>query len=192
MYKIHSKDDEKIELIKSLYSIYGNFKNTSLYINGASSIVFGEGSLDSKVMFIGEAPGADEDIQGRPFVGRSGRFLTRIIEECGITRSEIFITNIVKCRPPNNRTPSTIEINKGLKHILQYEIDIVNPAIIAPLGASALRSLIPEATSISSMRGKAFETKYGTVFPIYHPAYVLRNPHAKDTFVNDIKKSLFM
>jgi uracil-DNA glycosylase len=192
MYKIQSKTSEKIELIKSLYSIYNDFKNTSLYIEGANSMVFGEGSLDSKVIFIGEAPGADEDIQGRPFVGRSGRLLTRTIEECGIKRSEVFITNIVKCRPPNNRTPSINEINKGLECILQYEIDIIKPTLIAPLGACALRGLIPEAKSISSMLGKTFETKYGKILPIYHPAYVLRNPYAKDTFVNDIRKSLFL
>jgi uracil-DNA glycosylase family 4 len=179
----------KKELLNNLYSSYKDFKNTSLYIEGAQSIVFGEGNPESRIVFIGEAPGKEEDSCSRPFVGRSGRLLTSIIEECGFKRSSVFITNIVKCRPPKNRTPTKkeIEINKNL--LLQYELSIIQPTIIVTLGLSSLQGLLNQTCCMKTMRTKKIKSQYGLLFPTFHPAYILRNYSKKIMLFEDIQKA---
>jgi len=182
----------KKDLLAELYFIYSDFKNTSVYIKGAKNIVFGDGDPESPLMFIGEAPGVEEDIQARPFVGRSGRFLTKTIESFGISRGFVFITNIVKCRPPENRTPTLLEIEKGKNLILKHEIDIIKPKLIVTLGLSSLQGLLGTPCSMNKVRGEFLKSEYGTIMPTYHPAYVLRNMSMKEIFIKDIEKSLKM
>jgi uracil-DNA glycosylase family 4 len=178
------------ELLDELYSLYKDFKKTSLYIEGATSIVFGDGNYCSNVVLIGEAPGLEEDRQAKPFVGRSGKLLTKAIELSGYKRENLFITNIVKCRPPENRTPTLEEIKIGKNLILKHEIKIISPKIIVPLGLSALKGLCPEINSISGFRGREINSEYGKIFPIFHPSYVLRNRAIEYIFFSDIKNVL--
>lgn len=118
--------------------------------------------------------------------------MTRAIQEAGFKRNEIFITNIVKCRPPENRTPTLEEAQLGKKLILQHELEIINPKVIVPLGLCALQGLTEEAMSMSRVRGTSIPFNNSLLFPTYHPAYVLRNPTAGETFFADIKKALLM
>ncbi|HMB17516.1 MAG TPA: uracil-DNA glycosylase [Candidatus Paceibacterota bacterium] len=147
-----------------------------------SNLVFGEGSPDADVLFIGEAPGFHEDKKGKPFVGRAGKLLTKMIEAIDWKREEVYITNIVKRRPPNNRDPKENEINL-YKPYLRKEIDIIDPKVIAPLGRFAMNYFLPDK-KISKSQGKAFWLKERIIFPIYHPAAGLRN----GKFLNNIKE----
>ena len=140
----------------------------------------GEGNPSARIMFIGEAPGADEDAQGRPFVGRAGQLLEKIIIACGLKRSDVFIGNILKCRPPGNRDPRPDEIASCLPY-LQRQIEIIQPEIIVALGAHAARTLLDTNKPIGRLRGR-FHEYYSSedaepikLMPTYHPAYLLRN-----------------
>jgi DNA polymerase len=155
---------------------------------GRSQVVFGIGNPLTKLMFIGEGPGRDEDAQGKPFVGRAGQLLTKIIEAMKLTRDEIYISNVVKCRPPDNRTPLPNESDICKKLILFKEIDIIKPQIICALGATATQGLLGQDTSISKSRGVFFKFNDTLVLPTYHPAYLLRNPDAKKIVWEDMKK----
>ncbi|MHC4557076.1 MAG: uracil-DNA glycosylase [Planctomycetota bacterium] len=145
-----------------------------------TNAVPGEGNPDARIMFIGEAPGADEDAQGQPFVGRAGQLLDKIIEACGLKRSDVFIGNILKCRPPDNRDPRAEEIISCLPY-LQRQIEIINPEIIVALGAHAARTLLNTTKSIGQLRGHFHEYYAGIGRPAiklmatYHTAYLLRN-----------------
>ncbi len=174
------------EQLDVIYRPYKNATASPLYIPGCTQIVFGEGNPDADIMFIGEAPGKDEDEKGRPFVGRAGQLLNQALEQVGLERNDVFITNVVKCRPPENRTPTLEEIHAG-KVLLNKEIDVVEPKIICTLGSTALRCLFEENIKISSVRGKTKTYHNTKVLPTYHPAYILRNPNAKDNFINDIR-----
>lgn len=134
----------------------------------------GEGNYGARLMFIGEAPGADEDAQGRPFVGRAGQLLTRIIEAMGLTRKEVYITNVVKCRPPDNRTPLRSEI-ESCRHYLLTQIETIAPRVIVTLGKVATDVFHPSAEGMSQLRGTF--RRFGQIFimPTFHPAYILRN-----------------
>ena len=140
----------------------------------------GEGNANARIMFIGEAPGADEDAQGRPFVGRAGQLLNKIITACGLKRTDVFIANILKCRPPENRDPRAEEIISCFPY-LQRQIEIINPEIIVALGAPATRTLLNTNKSIGQLRGQFHEYYAGLgrapikVMPTYHTAYLLRN-----------------
>ena len=180
---------EKRELLSNLYSLYSDFKTTSLYISGATNIVFGEGDPNSPIVFIGEAPGAEEDKLARPFVGRSGKLLTSIIEEIGYSRSSVFITNIVKCRPPDNRTPTSQEISIGKQLLLQHELAIIKPKLIVTLGLSSLSGLLDQSFSMNKVRGTLIKSNFGTIFPTFHPAYILRNYTQKSILKDDIEKA---
>ncbi len=139
-----------------------------------TQVVFGEGDPEAELMFIGEGPGADEDRTGRPFVGRAGRLLTDIITAMGFKREEVYIANIVKCRPPNNRAPEPTEA-EACRPWLDAQIEAVAPRAIVALGASAARYLLGVQTPISALRG-AFRDLGGIpVMPTFHPAYLLRN-----------------
>lgn len=175
----------KQQLLEDLYEQYRNCKGCHFKMPPATQIVFGEGNPHAKLMFIGEAPGREEDIQGKPFVGRSGQLLNRILDAIGISRDDVFITNIVKCRPPNNRrpTPQEIEISKPL---LLGQIKIIRPKAICLLGSAALEGLLPAHPKISQVRGKKLIWEGIPVIPTYHPAYILRNPQELQTLVQDI------
>ena len=145
-----------------------------------TNAVPGEGNPDARIMFVGEAPGADEDAQGRPFVGRAGQLLDKIITACGLKRSDVFIGNILKCRPPGNRDPRADEIISCLPY-LQRQIEIIEPEILVALGAHAARTLLNSTKSIGQLRGQFHEYYTGIgqspvkLMPTYHTAYLLRN-----------------
>lgn len=154
------------------------------------SVVFGEGDPDARLMFIGEAPGREEDIQGRPFVGEAGMLLTRLIQKMGFKRSNVFIANIVKCRPPLNRDPEAAEVDLCIP-FLKKQIEIINPEIIITLGRIALQSLMADNDlKITAVRGSFFEYDNIPVMPTFHPAYLLRNPKDKWLTWNDMQKVL--
>ncbi len=157
----------------------------------------GEGNPDALIMFVGEAPGADEDAQGRPFVGRAGQLLDKVIEACGLKRSDVFIGNILKCRPPDNRDPRAEEIISCLPY-LQRQIEIIEPKMIVALGAHAARTLLNTTKSIGQLRGQFHEYYPGIGRPpiklmaTYHTAYLLRNysPENRRRVWEDMKKVL--
>ncbi len=151
-----------------------------------SNLVFGEGNIDAEIMFIGEAPGKNENIEQRPFVGRGGQLLTREIESLGWKREQVYITNIVKRRPPDNRDPLPEEI-EAYKPFLAKQIDIIKPKLIAPLGRFSMNYFLPEA-KISRDQGKVFKSGDYTIYPIFHPAAALRSPNMMKEFVASIKK----
>lgn len=152
-----------------------------------SRIVFGEGNEDAKLMLIGEGPGYDEDLQGRPFVGKAGQLLTRILQSVQIERKEVYITNIIKCRPPGNRTPEPEEIKSCFPFLLK-QIQIIQPRVICALGTVSAQTLLQTDTKITSLRGKSFDFSGIKVFPTYHPAFLLRNPDKKREVWEDIQK----
>lgn len=139
-------------------------------------VVFGEGNPDAQLMIVGEGPGEDEDLQGRPFVGRSGQLLDKILGAVGIARESVYIANIVKCRPPGNRAPEPLEAKTCTSLWLIKQIQLVKPQIIIPLGATALEFFAGEKLPITRARGKFFEWQGIKIFPMFHPAYLLRNP----------------
>jgi DNA polymerase len=139
-------------------------------------------------MFIGEGPGRDEDTQGLPFVGRAGQLLNKIIQAMGLERQKVFISNVVKCRPPNNRTPLPNESDICKKLLLLKEIEIIKPKIICILGSTALTALLGPEAKISKMRGIFTTFNNIPVMPTYHPAYLLRNPDEKKNVWEDMKK----
>lgn len=142
---------------------------------GRTQVVFGEGNPEANLMIVGEGPGEDEDLQGRPFVGRSGQLLDRILEAAGIPRSSVYIANIVKCRPPQNRVPTPEEARHCTQLWLNRQIELVRPQIITPLGATALEFFTGEKLSISRVRGQWRDWNGIRLFPMFHPAYLLRN-----------------
>lgn len=151
-------------------------------------VVFGEGPPDADIFCIGEGPGRDEDLTGRPFVGRSGQLLDKILAACGFNRKEhVFIGNIVKCRPPNNRAPLPEERSMCLPYLLQ-QIELVNPKIIILLGATALNGLLDPRLKITQVRGTWIEWQGRWVMPVFHPSALLRNPNLKRPTWEDFKK----
>ena len=137
-------------------------------------------------MFVGEAPGADEDAQGIPFVGRAGQLLTRIIESIGLSRDQVYIANILKCRPPGNRDPEPEEV-ATCEGFLFQQIQVVSPKVMVALGRYAAQTLLRTETAISRMRGQFFDFAGGLLIPTYHPAYLLRNPSSKRQVWEDMK-----
>jgi DNA polymerase len=149
--------------------------------------VFGVGKIEPELCFIGEAPGADEDAQGEPFVGAAGQLLNRIIAACGMKREEVYICNIIKCRPPGNRTPLPDEA-ANCREYLEKQLELVRPKFICALGACAAQNLLNTKASIGSMRGKFQQYRGIPVLCTYHPAYLLRNPASKRDVWEDMKK----
>ncbi len=148
--------------------------------------VLGEGNPRATLVFVGEAPGGEEDLQGRPFVGKAGELLTRIIQAMGLKREEVYITNIVKCRPPGNRTPRPAEIEACLPYLLR-QLDIIRPKIICALGTVAAQTLLGTKEKITSLRGQFHPWKGMLLMPTYHPAFLLRNPQYKRDVWEDVK-----
>ena len=160
-----------------------------------TNVVFGEGDPKARLMLVGEAPGEQEDLQGRPFVGRAGQLLTKFLNLYGISRSRVYITNIVKCRPPGNRNPASDEI-KTCYPYLEEQIKLISPSVILCLGAFSARTILnlPESTPISRIRGKEQKAEVGgveiSVVPTFHPAYLLRNRRGEPEFQRDLEKAL--
>lgn len=152
-----------------------------------SNYVFSDGDPGARLMFIGEAPGEDEDIQGVPFVGRAGQLLTKMIEAMDLRRQDVYICNVIKCRPPENRPPLPEEV-AACKGYLLKQIDIISPKVICCLGKHATEALLDTEVFITKIRGKEFDFNGITLIPTYHPAYLLRNPPAKKEVWKDLKK----
>ena len=154
-------------------------------------VIFGEGNTNAEVLLIGEAPGRDEDIQGRPFVGKSGQLLDKILAACGFTRNEhVFISNIVKCRPPNNRVPNPQEAATCMPWLLK-QIELIDPKIIILSGATALKYILGNEHRITRDHGNWFSWKNRYVMPVFHPSALLRDPSLKRPEWEDFKKIIY-
>ena len=153
---------------------------------GRTHVVFGVGNPHAELMFAGEAPGRDEDLQGEPFVGRAGQLLTRIIEAIGMKRQDVYIANVIKCRPPNNRNPEADEIAHCEPYLIR-QIALVQPRLIVALGTFAAQTLLKTKLPISQLRGR-FHTYQGVrLMPTFHPAFLLRNPDRKRAVWEDMQ-----
>jgi uracil-DNA glycosylase len=152
-----------------------------------TNVVFGVGSPTADLMFIGEAPGRDEDLQGEPFVGRAGQLLTDIIKAMKLTRDQVYIANVIKCRPPENRNPEPDELEQ-CRPFLRRQVALIQPKVIVTLGKFGLQSLTEKAYSISAVRGQWLNYDGIKLMPTYHPAYLLRTPSAKKDVWADMKK----
>jgi len=157
-----------------------------LHTLGRKQVVFGVGNPDADLMFVGEAPGADEDLQGIPFVGRAGQLLTKIIEAIELKRDEVYIANVIKCRPPQNRNPEPDEVETCEPFLFQ-QIDVIKPKVIVALGTFAARALLRTLDPISRLRGRVYEYRGAKLIPTFHPAYLLRNPSSKREVWEDMK-----
>ena len=154
---------------------------------GRTNTVFGEGNPQASLMFIGEGPGRDEDLQGRPFVGRAGQLLDRMIGAMGLQRQQVYIGNIVKCRPPNNRTPFPEEAAACVNYI-KWQIYLVRPKVIVLLGATAAHALLDDPRGIMRLRGNWLNYQGIPVMPTFHPAYLLRNENAMQDVWQDLQQ----
>jgi len=155
---------------------------------GRKQVVFGVGNPNADLMFVGEAPGADEDQKGEPFVGRAGQLLTKIIEAIGMTRDDVYIANVIKCRPPGNRNPEPDEVATCEPFLFQ-QIDLIKPRIIVALGTHAAHALLKTDAPISRMRGQVHNFRGGIkLIPTFHPAFLLRSPERKRDVWEDMKK----
>jgi uracil-DNA glycosylase len=164
----------------------GDCTRCRLHSQGRTQIVFGVGNPQADLMFVGEAPGADEDVQGIPFVGRAGQLLTKIIEAIGLTRDDVYIANVIKCRPPGNRNPEQDEVNT-CEPFLYRQIDIIKPKVIVALGTFAAKALLQSTDPISRLRGRTYDYRGAKLIPTFHPAYLLRNPSSKREVWEDMK-----
>jgi uracil-DNA glycosylase len=154
---------------------------------GRTNVVFGVGDPNADLMFIGEAPGRDEDVKGEPFVGRAGQLLTDIIKAMKLSREQVYIANVIKCRPPENRNPEPDELD-ACRPYIQRQVRLIQPRVIVTLGKFGLQSLTEKSYSISSVRGQWLEYDGIKLMPTYHPAYLLRTPSAKKDVWADMKK----
>jgi DNA polymerase len=152
-----------------------------------NTVVFGEGNPNARLIFIGEGPGAEEDRQGRPFVGAAGQLLDKIITAMGLKREEVYIANVVKCRPPGNRDPRPDEIETCLP-FLKAQLALINPEYIVSLGRHATQAMLETSTPISRLRGRFFDYGTAKLMPTFHPAYLLHNPNKKAEVWADIQK----
>ena len=164
----------------------GDCTRCKLHTQGRRQIVFGVGSPNADLMFVGEAPGADEDVQGIPFVGRAGQLLTKIIEAIDLKREDVYIANVIKCRPPGNRNPDPDEVDTCEPFLFQ-QIDIIKPKVIVALGTFAARALLRTLDPISRLRGRVYEYRGAKLIPTFHPAYLLRNPSSKREVWEDMQ-----
>jgi DNA polymerase len=175
----------RFETLEQLRDEIGDCRRCQLS-EGRSNIVFGDGNPNADLVFVGEAPGREEDIKGEPFVGKAGQLLTRIITAMGLTREDVYICNVIKCRPPNNRDPLPSEIEM-CEPFLKGQLDIIKPRVICALGSFASQTLLKSEVRISRLRGQ-FRDYHGVpLMPTYHPSFLLRNPHAKREVWEDIQ-----
>jgi DNA polymerase len=165
----------------------GDCTRCKLHRLGRRQIVFGVGNPSADLMFVGEAPGADEDVQGIPFVGRAGQLLTKIIEAIDLKRDDVYIANVIKCRPPDNRNPEPDEVDTCEPFLFQ-QIDAVKPRVIVALGTFAARVLLKTQDPISRLRGRIYQFRGAKLIPTFHPAFLLRSPDRKRDVWEDMKK----
>jgi len=154
---------------------------------GRNKLVFGDGNPKAQLVFVGEGPGAEEDMQGLPFVGRAGKLLTQMIEAMGLQRRDVYICNVVKCRPPQNRAPEPDEVETCSPYLLR-QIDVIRPRVIVCLGAVAAKTLLNTTRGVSQFRGEWLDWRGYKLMATYHPAYLLRNPPAKADVWKDLQK----
>jgi uracil-DNA glycosylase len=180
---------DRAALLRTVCEELGDCTRCKLSGLGRTQIVFGVGNASAELMFIGEGPGAQEDLKGEPFVGDAGQLLNKIIQGMGLQRAEVYIANCVKCRPPQNRDPEPDEIG-ACEPFLKKQIAVVKPKVIVTLGKYASQTILRTSTPITRLRGK-WGTYEGTpVMPTYHPAYLLRNPEEKRPVWEDMKQVL--
>ncbi len=173
------------ETLSDIRADVGNCTRCKL-CKSRKTIVFGVGNPHAELMFVGEGPGADEDAQGEPFVGRAGQLLTKIIEAMGMSRSDVYINNIVMCRPPGNRVPEPDEV-ASCRPFLMRRIEVINPKVIVCLGATAAQNLLEREVKITKIRGAWIDFHSRQLMPTFHPAFLLRNPPAKKEVWEDMK-----
>jgi uracil-DNA glycosylase len=174
------------EALVAVRTEIGDCTRCKLHAQGRKQIVFGVGNPEADLMFVGEAPGGDEDIQGIPFVGRAGQLLTKIIEAIGLKREDVYIANVIKCRPPGNRNPEQDEVETCEPFLFQ-QIDIIKPKVVVALGTFAARALLRTLDPISRLRGRVYDYRGAKLIPTFHPAYLLRNPASKREVWEDMK-----
>lgn len=179
------RGNSKVDVLRNLFQAFSACQACALGTT-RNQFVFGEGDADAPIMFVGEGPGFEEDRSGRPFVGRAGQLLDKVIQAMGYQREQVFIANVVKCRPPNNRTPLPDE-TAACSPILYKQIQTVNPKVLIALGSTGLRFFAGPGASIMRMRGRWLEWEGFPVMPTFHPAYVLRNPVSKREVWEDMK-----
>ncbi len=181
-----SSDELKKESLEDIRADIGDCERCKL-CSGRTNIVFGVGSPNADIMFIGEGPGQDEDVKGEPFVGRAGQLLTRMIEAMGLKRDDVYIANIVKCRPPNNRNPEPSEIETCYPFLLR-QIATVSPKMLIGLGNVAVKALLGTEMGITRLRGQFHQVAGIDMMPTYHPAYLLRNEYKKKDVWEDLQQ----
>jgi uracil-DNA glycosylase family 4 len=174
------------ESLESIRADLGDCRRCKL-CSGRTNIVFGSGTSQTRLVFVGEGPGADEDAQGLPFVGAAGQLLTKIIEAIQLTRDEVYICNVVKCRPPLNRVPEEDEI-AACSPFLFRQIESIRPQVICCLGAVATQTVLGTKAAVGKLRGRFHDFRGIQVMPTWHPAYLLRNPAAKRDVWDDVRK----
>jgi len=179
-------DPLPVDSLTGLREVLGDCKRCKLHL-GRTNLVFGEGATKASLVFVGEGPGRDEDLQGRPFVGEAGGLLTKIIKAMGLTRESVYICNVVKCRPPHNRDPEPDEIAACIP-FLERQIRLISPKVICTLGRVAAQGLLGQEFKITRQRGEWYSFKDIPLMPTYHPAYLLRNQAAKRDVWEDVKK----
>jgi uracil-DNA glycosylase len=177
------------EVLARIRDEIGDCTRCKLHTLGRTQIVFGVGNPNADLMFVGEAPGADEDIQGIPFVGKAGQLLTKMIEAMGFMRDEVYIANVLKCRPPGNRNPEPDEIATCEPFLFQ-QLASVEPKVVIALGAFAARTLLKTDAPISRLRGRVFDYRGAKLIPTFHPSYLLRSPANKREAWDDLKLAL--
>jgi uracil-DNA glycosylase len=185
---VASAEGDPVTALKDLRVHIGDCTRCKLHGLGRRQVVFGVGNPEADLMFVGEAPGADEDLQGEPFVGRAGQLLTKIIEAIGLKRSDVYIANVIKCRPPGNRNPEPDEV-ATCEPFLSRQVDVIRPKVIVALGSFAAKALLRSDAPISRIRGHVFDYRGGAkLIPTFHPAFLLRSPERKRDVWEDMKK----
>ncbi len=183
---VRTEGKRRVRTLAEVRQELGDCKRCKLH-RKRTNIVFGSGNPEAKLVFVGEGPGRDEDLQGEPFVGQAGKLLTRIIEAIQLTREEVYIANIVKCRPPENRNPEPEEI-AACEPFLVQQLKVIQPKLICALGAFAAQTLLRTTVKISALRGRFHSYQDILLMPTYHPAFLLRNPNYKRDVWEDVKK----
>lgn len=178
--------EQKAAALSELAQVVAKCRRCRELASARTQTVFGVGNPDARILFVGEAPGADEDRQGEPFVGRAGQLLNRIIEACTLRREDVYICNILRCRPPGNRNPSPREA-ANCREFLDAQIAIVQPEFIVCWGTVAAQNLLGETRAVGKLRGQFFNYGSARVVCTYHPSYLLRNPSAKKAVWEDMK-----
>ena len=175
------------DALRAIRDEIGDCTRCKLHTQGRTQVVFGVGNPSADLMFVGEAPGGDEDIQGIPFVGRAGQLLTKIIEAIELSRDQVYIANVIKCRPPGNRNPDPDEVETCEPFLFQ-QIDSNKPKVIVALGTFAAKALLKTQDPISRLRGRVYDYRGAKLVPTFHPAFLLRSPDRKRDVWEDMKK----